>query len=224
ARWVVGSVDHNRLSMRTERRFELGAIDREIGRVERDVARRRAGDYHVGAVVLVKGLEDDHLVAGIYHRQHARDHGLGRAAGDGDVAIGVAFDSVVGADLVGDRAAQIGRPMRDRVLVVILVDRALGSLFQLDRRRKIGKSLGQIDGASTERPARHLPDYGLGEEPGLVRNLGRHRRKSTRRSRYGQNARKAGCWRSAARPRLKERIAYSESPTGELDSQGDRAG
>src|SRR5208282_2344084 len=158
ARWVVGSVDHNRLSMRTERRFELGAIDREIGRVERDVARRRAGDYHVGAVVLVERLEDDHLVAGIYHRQHARDHGLGRTAGDGDVAIGVAFDSIVGADLVGDRAPQIGRAVRDRVLVVILVDRALGGLFELARGRTIGKALGQIDGAGRERPTGHLPD------------------------------------------------------------------
>ena len=172
---VVRRVDHDRLGARAERRLELGAIDRKIRIAQRHVARRRPGKDHVGPVVLVKRLEDDHLVARIDHRQHRRDHRLGRAACNRDIEVGIARDAVVAAHLVGDRAAEIRRPVRDRVLVVFLVDCALGRFLDFRRRREIGKPLRQVHRAALERPPRHLSNYGLGEQSGLGGNVGRHR-------------------------------------------------
>ena len=161
ARGIVRRVDDHRLGARAESRLELAAIDREVGPAQSHVTRGRTGQDYVGTIVLIERLEDDHLVAWIDHREHGRDHRLGRAAGHGDVAIGIAFEPIVRARLVGDRAAEVGRAVRDRVLVIVFVDRALGRLLEFRGRRKIGKSLGQVDGATSERAPGHLADDGL---------------------------------------------------------------
>jgi hypothetical protein len=57
--------------------------------------------------------------------------------------------------------------VRDRVLIVFFVDRALGRFLEFRRRRKIGKALRQVHRAGLQRTARHLADNGLGEESGL---------------------------------------------------------
>jgi hypothetical protein len=58
--------------------------------------------------------------------------------------------------------------MRDRVLIVVLVDRALGRLFEFGRRGKIGKPLRQVDRAASERPPRHLADDRFSEQTCFV--------------------------------------------------------
>ncbi len=184
ARRIVRRVDYDRLGARAESGFELGAIDREVGLAQRHVTRRRAGQDHVGAVVLIERLEDDHLVTRIDHREHRRDHRLGGATGHGDVAIRIAFEPIVGARLVGDRAAEVGRTMRDRVLVIVLVDRALGRLLEFRGRGKIGKALRQVDRARGQRSTRHLADDRFGEQACFVRYVGRHRPHSLRAPRY----------------------------------------
>ena len=96
---VVRRVDDDRAGARPERRAQLVRVDRPVGLVQRDVARHGAGQDRVGAVVLVVRLEDDDLVARVEQPQHRRDHRLGRAAGHGDLRLGV--DRAPGREVAG---------------------------------------------------------------------------------------------------------------------------
>src|SRR5258708_7254575 len=64
--------------------------------------------------------------------------------------------------------------MRDRVLVVFLVPRALRCFLDSRRRREVGKSLRQVHCPTLKRPPRHLADYGLGEQACLGGDISRH--------------------------------------------------
>ena len=65
------------------------AIEVERGRVERHIDGLSARENRVGAVVLVERREDDDLVSGVRNRHHGGHHGLGGAACDYDVLVGV---------------------------------------------------------------------------------------------------------------------------------------
>ena len=105
---VVRRVDDDRSGPRAECRAQLVRVDRPVRFVERDVARDRAGQDRVGAVVLVVGLEHDDLVARVEQPEHGGHHRLGRAAGDGDLGLGI--DRAPAGELArrrrGDRVAQ----------------------------------------------------------------------------------------------------------------------
>ena len=53
-------------------------------------------------------------------------------------------------------------------------------LFEIDRRGEIGKALGEIHGAVTDREARHLADDGFGELRGTIALKSRLRLSRTR--------------------------------------------
>src|SRR5260370_18905927 len=98
-----------RLGPGVERLLQLAPVERKVGISQRDVTRGRAGQDRVGSVILVNRLEDDDLVARVDHREQARDHRFGRAACHRDIALGVAFESVIRARLFSDRLAEIRR-------------------------------------------------------------------------------------------------------------------
>ena len=85
---VAGRVDDDGAGARRERGRQAIEVEGLAGR-ERDVHRLRAAEDRVRAVVLVERLEDDHLLARIDQRQERRGHGLGGAAGDGDLGLGI---------------------------------------------------------------------------------------------------------------------------------------
>src|SRR5215472_15231320 len=143
--------------------------------MQRHVARGGTRDDYVRAVIFVKGLEDNDFVAWVDNGEQARDHPFGRTAGNRDIEIRVAVQMIVGAGFLRDRAAEIGRAVRDRVLIVVLVDRTFGGILELRGSRKVRKSLGQIDGATSQRTPRHFTNYRFGKEMRLVRNISRHR-------------------------------------------------
>ena len=119
---VVGGVQDDGLGARREGAAQLFGIEGPIGRAQRDVARLGAAELGVGPVVFVEGLEEDHFVAGVEHRQQAGDHALGGAAADGDFALGVDLHAVGAPILGGDGVAEgLGAP-GDRVLVDVGVD------------------------------------------------------------------------------------------------------
>ena len=89
ARRVVGRVDDDRPGPRRDRRPELVGVDPPVRLVEGHVARDRAGQDRVRAVVLVERLEHDDLVARVEQAEHRRDHPLGRAVDDRDLGVGV---------------------------------------------------------------------------------------------------------------------------------------
>ena len=91
---IVRRVEDDRFRLVVEGGGELVGIERPVGLparhrlVQRDVARRRAGQDRVRPVVLVERLEDDHLVARIDDRHHRRHHRFGGAAADRDLLVG----------------------------------------------------------------------------------------------------------------------------------------
>ena len=139
--------------------------------MQRDVARHRAGEDAVGPVVLVEGREDDHLVAGVDQAQHGGDHGLGRAARDGDLALGVDLAPEEGPVGLSDGSPQNRRAPRGGVLVVAVSHRLRRGLEQLRRRVEVGEALGEVDrlgAVELDAAARHLADHRLREAGRLV--------------------------------------------------------
>ena len=159
-------------------RAQLVRVERPVGRSERDVAGRRAGEDRVGPVVLVERLEDDDLVARVEDREHRGDHPLGRAAGDRDLGLRVGLPARVGpGGLRRDRVAQRLRTPRDRVLVDVGEDGVGGSLLELVGCGEVGEALREADRAVRDRKAVHLADDRLGESLSLVaepRRAGSH--------------------------------------------------
>ena len=76
-------------------------------------ARHGAGDDAVGSVVLVVRLEDHDFVARIEHGEQRREHRLGRAAADGDLAR-AHVHAVPPREIGGDGLAQVLRAPGDR--------------------------------------------------------------------------------------------------------------
>ena len=146
---VVRRVDDDRPGPRPERRAQLVGVDRPVRLVERHVARDGAGEDRVGAVVLVVRLEDDDLVARVEQPEHGGHHRLGRAAGDGDLGLGI--DRAPAGELAGgrgrDRVAQRLAAPGDRVLVDVVADGGRGGVLELGRAREVGEALGQADRA-----------------------------------------------------------------------------
>ena len=168
ARGVVRRVDDDRPRAVGERRTQLGLVDRPVGCVQRDVARRRPRQHGIGAVILVERLEDDHLVTGIDGGEQRGDHGLGRAAGDAELGLGVDRPTGVGlCDLRGDAVAERLRSPGDGVLVDVVVDGRLGRVLELLRAGEVGEALRQVDAAGSRAQARHLADHRLLERAGL---------------------------------------------------------
>jgi len=127
----------------------------------RGVTARR--DDTARAVVLVERLEDDDLVARVQHGEQGRQHGLGRAAADRHVAVGLDLHTVELAVLLGDRLSEARRAPGDRVLVEVAVDRAVSRRDQLGRRREVRHALRQVHAAEMVDDAGHLADDRFGE-------------------------------------------------------------
>ena len=65
--------------------------------------------------------------------------------------------------VIADRIPKGFGPPGDRILVDVVRDSLPGGLFDLNRRREIGKALGEIDSSVADREAAHFADDGLFE-------------------------------------------------------------
>ena len=147
-----------------EGRLEDPTVEVKGGRVERHVDGLRTRKDRVGAVVLVERREDDDLVAGVCDRHHGGHHGLGGAAGDYNILVGVHRHAHKMLLLGGKCLTHgLGAP-GDGVLVV----ERLGvggdgaeAIEQLRRGIKVGEALRQVNGAVLIGDARHAADDGI---------------------------------------------------------------
>ena len=149
-----------------EGRLECLAVKVECGRVERHVDGLGTRKDRVGAVVLVERREDDDLIAGVRDRHHGGHHGLGGAAGDYDVLVGVDRHAHKVLLLGRERLAHgLGAP-GDGVLVIerLGVGRdGAEALEQLRRRVEVREALREVDGTVLIGDARHAADDRIGE-------------------------------------------------------------
>ena len=160
---IVWRVEDDRLRPVVEGGRQLVWVECPIRLVQRHVARRRAGQNRVGAVVLVERLEDHHFVARIDDGHHRGHHGLGRAAAHGDLLVGADRHAVAARELAGNCLAQRSGAPRHRVLVDVGLDG--GARRVLDRLggRKVGESLREIHATVLVTQSRHLADDRFGE-------------------------------------------------------------
>ena len=133
-RWVA---DQNGLRALLERVFQHICVEIELRRYQRNENRLTVSHDGLRAVILKIRGEHDDLVAGVRQGKDRVDHGLGRADGHDDVRIRVNGNAHEPAALAADRAAEIRRAHRDRVLVnraelpVRLKEQLARVLFQL---------------------------------------------------------------------------------------------
>ena len=164
---IIRRIEDDRLGRGTERRGEFIGIERPIGRLQLDEARRRAGKNRIRPIIFVERFEDHHFVARIDDRHHRRHHRLGRAAADGDLALGIDGHALRALEFRGDGVAKCLCAPGDGVLIDVRVDGRLRGVLDFGGRGKIGKALRQIDGAVAQRQPRHFADYGFGEAFGF---------------------------------------------------------
>ena len=149
-----------------EGRLEDLAIEVEGGRVQRHVDGLSAREDRVGAVVLVERREDDDLVSGVRNRHHGGHHGLGGAACDYDIFVGVDRHAHKVLLLGGKRLTHgLGAP-GDGVLVIERLGVAgdgAQAVEQLRRGIEVGEALRQVDGAILIGDARHAADDRIGK-------------------------------------------------------------
>ncbi len=199
---IVRCVDDDSADTIGEGCAQLGLVNAPVRPAQRDEPGPGTGEDRVRAVVLVEGLEHDHLLTGINERQHHRDHRLGGTAGHTDLGLRVDRPARVGAgDLAGDRMPERRRPPGDGVLVVVGVDGGLGRLLEFGRAGKVREALREVDTTVRQTQPGHLPDHRLGERPGLRRyptgdGAGRTSR-SARFARFTRDARFARFTRDA---------------------------
>ena len=105
----------------------------------RGVAPRQNG---IRSVVLVEGLEDDHLISGVDGRKQGRDHRLGRSAAHCHLAVRVDGHVVSPGELSSDRRAQVGRAPGHGILIDVVLNR--GARGILDRLTAKVSARGRI--------------------------------------------------------------------------------
>ena len=138
----------------------------ECGRVERHIDGLGTRENGVSAVVLVERREDDDLVSGVRNRHHGGHHGLGGAAGDHDILVGVDRHAHKVLLLCCERLAHgLGAP-GDGVLVIERL--GIGgdgaeAIEQLRRGIEVGEALRQVDGAVLIGDACHAADDRIGK-------------------------------------------------------------
>ena len=160
---IGGIAEDQRLGMLVERRLQLVCVKVEFRRVKRDIDRLRARENGVCAVVFVEGGEDDHLVARIGNGHHGCHHGLGAAAGDDDLAVGVDLPSHQPGLLLGQGFAEVLRAPGDRILVKILPRDFGQPVEDLFWRLEVGEPLGKIHRAVLQGYPGHAADHRIGE-------------------------------------------------------------
>ena len=139
------------------------AVEIERRGNERHKNRIRAGKNRVRAVVFIERGEHDHLVAGVADGHHGAHHRFGAAAGDENFGIRIDFAAVCAALLAGERFAEVLCTEGHGILMRPLIRDFAQAVGDRLGRRKIRKSLREVDGIHLIADAGHAADDGVGK-------------------------------------------------------------
>ena len=109
-----------------------------------DIPRHRTRDLCIRSIILVKWFRDDHFIAGLDDGEHRRHHCFGRTTGDRYLGLRVKGHAIELLHPGCQCLAEILCPPRDRILVVILIDRFACRSFQFCRTGEIRKALARL--------------------------------------------------------------------------------
>ncbi len=175
---VGGVAEDHGLGMLTESGLQLIHIEGERRGMQRHVDGLRTGENGVGAVVLIEGGEHHHLVAGVHHGHHGTHHGLGGAAGDHDLTVGVDLPAHEAGLFFGQGLPEVLGAPGDGVLVGAGEGHLRQTVSDLLRRGEVGETLGEVHRVVFHGDAGHPADDGIGKAACAVREGLRHERHS----------------------------------------------
>ena len=171
-RRVGGVADDDGLGPLAEGVLQGGAVEVKLRRHQRDVDGVGPREDGVRPVVLIEGAEHDDLVPGIAHSHHGGHHGLGAAAGDQHLAVGVHSAADGTPVLVRQGLPEILGAKGDGILVGTLIGH-LGQAVQHGLGGiEVGVALGQVDGPVLFADPGHPPDHGVGKQLYPLTELG----------------------------------------------------
>ena len=165
---VRGVAEDQRLGPLCKALFNEAEVKLIGRRDQRDIDGFRPGEDGICAVVFVKRREDHDLITGVADGHHRGHHGLGAAAGDADLGVGVHFMMEGGARLFRQCFAEILGAEGHGVLVRAFVSRLSQCVQQFLRRVKIREPLRQIDGVILVVDTGHTADDGVGKRADTI--------------------------------------------------------
>ena len=149
--------------MLAESIFQYIAVKVERRRDKRNENRIRAGENGIRTVIFIEGGEDDDFVAGIADGHHRAHHRLGAAAGDENLGIRINGSAVGTPLLAGEGFAEVLRAEGYGILMRAFIGDFAQTISDGLGRRKIRKTLREVDGIDLVADARHAADDGVGE-------------------------------------------------------------
>ena len=176
---IVRKVDDQEPGLVGDRVGESVPVHREIeaviGDCERHVSRDSSGEGDRRFVGVVRGVEDDHLVAGANDRLDCAEQAFGRAGADRYFGIVIDRAALQPRRLVRDGLTQRRNPCHRRVLVRAVCEVEVDAVRQLFRRVEARKSLGEVDRVAVRGELTHHREYRRADVGQLAGNRGPHR-------------------------------------------------
>ena len=117
-------------------------------------------DLHCRAVTVVRGLEQDDFVAGVYECADRGEDGVGGARRDGDFGLRVVSRTIQRVHFFSDGLTQANDAAHRRILIQPGVDVFAKQCAQLRGAIEVGEALRQIDGFVISGQLRHHGEDG----------------------------------------------------------------
>ena len=166
---VGGVAQYQRLGLLAEGILQHRRVKMEIRRYKRYINRLRPGENGVRAVVFIEGGKDNHLVSRIGDGHHCRHHGLGAAAGDNNLAVGIDGPAHIAGLLGSQRLPEVLGTPGNGILVEVLVGHLRQPVCDGLRRVKVREALREVHGAVLHGHPGHAADHRIGEARGAFR-------------------------------------------------------
>ena len=138
-------VGHRGAGARGERCAPLVGVGCDRGRQQRHGDRGGSRELHHGAVEVVAGFEQHHLVAGLQQGQQRGCDALGGAGAHEHLRVRIQVQTVVRGLVRGDGPTERGDPDDGGVLVVTGLQGGRRGVEHLLRRVEVREALAQVD-------------------------------------------------------------------------------